>query len=103
MDLSGTKLIGRKRLVKGLTLFEVNTTTGEIKPAEVASRTDYGCKSEVFKRKMDITKHSVVVNPKCIYIQALNKQNAAKKLLKLAGVDLRNPVIPKPENKTENN
>ncbi len=77
MDLADKKLIGRKRLVKGLTLFEVNTTTGEIKPAEVKNWMYYE------KDKPAKPKHSVVTNPKCIYIQALNKQNAAKKLLKL--------------------
>lgn len=65
------RLLGCQVLRPGLTLFEVNTKTGDIQPVtykEVIARFDGG-----IKRKVE-------VKSDCVYIQALNVKNVLKKL-----------------------
>ena len=58
--------IGKQKRIKGLTLFEFNKTTNEIKPA---------------KLERTWTGYKVVINKDCFYIQALNAKNAKRKLI----------------------
>lgn len=70
-------LIGQIRRIPGLTLFEFNKRTKEIRPASV-SRT-IGVKYDgttYFRTRTDVRQD-------CFYLQALNIKNAEKKLRKL--------------------
>lgn len=74
-------LLGHQKKIAGLTLFSFNTRTGEIKVAPV--------KREVFidlKTHQPIKKEKIVVEPNCLYRQALNKANFIKKLKKMGFV-----------------
>lgn len=71
------KLIGRQRKVPGHTLFSVNLKTGEIKaaPVERSNVIDFKTKEPTFRER-------IVVEPNCLYRQALNKKNFIRKLKK---------------------
>ena len=71
------RMVGRQRRVPGLTLFEFDKNTHEIRPAQVkreAAITTGG--KSVFRTRTDIHEH-------CFYLQALNVKNAEKKLKKI--------------------
>lgn len=70
-------LIGTQKSIPGLTLYEYDLTTGDIKRA-------------VLKKEMFLTVDGSVNTVKkahtrdlCLYVQALNPNNAMKKVLKL--------------------
>lgn len=69
------KLIGRQRKIPGHTLFSFNLKTKEIKVAPVEFSKDVD-----FRTREAINKPKVVVEPNCIYRQALNKKNFIKRL-----------------------
>lgn len=75
------KLIGSQIAVKGLTLWEYNVKTKEIKEAEFQ-------KQDLVLTSLDINeinrqfRTKVLVKPDCVYRQALNKKNLIKKLKK---------------------
>ena len=71
------KLIGMQRKVPGHTLFEFNKKTKEVRPAQVTREAALTIKGKpTFRTKTDI-------HEDCFYVQALNKQNAIKKLRKI--------------------
>lgn len=75
------KLLGSIRKVKGHILFEFNRETKELNPAKFQVENTI-----IIKDRNDLIggkKYKVVVNQNCFYIQALNKKNATKKLIKL--------------------
>ena len=70
-------LIGKPRKVRGHILFEINKKTKEIKQAAVTRKALLGYNGTAkFETRVDI-------HQDCFYVQALNKQNAEKKLKKL--------------------
>ncbi len=71
------KFIGRHRKVPGHTMFSLNIKTGEIKVAPVE-------RSKVcdFRTREPIYKERIVVEPDCLYRQALNKKNFIKRLVR---------------------
>jgi hypothetical protein len=71
------KHIGSIHPHRGHSLFEINLETGTIEPAE-CTKTDY----VVNKDSSGSTNKKVVMKPDCVYISALNKDNALKKLAK---------------------
>ena len=68
---------------KGHTLFQINLETGDVTKAEFTS-----VDMELSKLSENVTsqevKKKVITKPNCIYISALNIQNAAKKFAKQA-------------------
>ena len=71
------RMVGRQRRVPGLTLFEFDKTTHEIRPAQVKREAALTTKGKpVFRTRTDI-------HEGCFYLQALNKANAEKKLRKI--------------------
>jgi hypothetical protein len=75
------KLIGQQRKIKGLTLWEYNHKTKELKKAKY-QKVDVNLKSLSTKDEDINFNHRVIVNENCLYFQALNESNAIKKLLK---------------------
>lgn len=75
------KIIGQQRKIPGLTLFELNTETGEIKEAEFAKQ-DLALTSLSSVESESVIRNRVNANDNCMYIQALNHKNAAKKFKK---------------------
>lgn len=71
------KFVGRYRKVPGHTIFSLNTKTGEIKVAPIDHSKDID-----FKTKNPVTKDRIVIEPDCIYRQALNKKNFIKRLVR---------------------
>ena len=71
------KQIGRQCKVPGHTMFSINLKTGEIKKAPVE-------RSKVcdFRTREPIYKERIVVEPDCLYRQALNKKNFIKRLIR---------------------
>lgn len=73
------KLVGQQRKVPGLTLWEYNENTKELKKAKFQKVNvmihGLGMSPESIKNT-----HKVVVNENCIYFQALNENNAKRKL-----------------------
>ena len=70
-------LIGSQRSIPGLTLYEYDLTTGDIRKADL-------------KKEVSLTVDGLVETTKkahtrdlCLYVQALNPDNAMRKLLKL--------------------
>jgi len=70
------RLIGSIRKVKGLRLFAYNFSTGELKEAEMRHEVMMGYKSDPIK------KNKVNLSPNCLYVQALNKKVAWRKIMK---------------------
>lgn len=71
------KLIGKARRKPGITLFSYNTQTGEMKPAEIEKECTMTFDGGVsYKAK-------VMIEPHCIYGQALNMKNWEKKVNKM--------------------
>lgn len=68
--------IGSTRIRKGHTLFEINYKEMTIEIAEFNSEVVMGADKSISKKK------KVNVKPNCIYIGALDKDNAVKKFFK---------------------
>jgi hypothetical protein len=75
------KLIGRQRKIRGLILWEYNTKSGDLKPAQFKKQ-DFQITSLTPSPQELKISNKVEVNEGCIYFQALNRSNANKKLLK---------------------
>lgn len=73
------KLIGQQRKVPGLTLWEYNEKTNELKPAQY-KKEDVVLNSLAPTPEALTKINKVIVNENCIYFQALNLRNARKKL-----------------------
>jgi len=74
------QFIGSTKKKKGHTLFEFNTRTKEITPAKFKVATvSISSFDDTVERVMNYT---VITNPDCLYMQALNKKNVLKKLKK---------------------
>lgn len=73
------KYIGSIKYRPSLTLWQFNTETGELKPAKVTVKEQL-----VWTSKGNCTKktRSVIYEDKCVYVQALNRKNAEKKILR---------------------
>lgn len=71
------KLLGSMRKVPGHTLFSYNYKTQEIKKAPVEHTKDVD-----FKTRKPVTRDRIVIEPDCIYRQALNKKNFIKRLFR---------------------
>ena len=71
------RLIGSQKRIPGLTLFEYDMTTGELRPASV--------KKEIQLELNGSTGTKTRVDSKdlCLYIQALNEANARRKVAQL--------------------
>ncbi len=74
------KLIGTLKPKRGHTLFEINFKEGTIVEAEIEQQDIHFQKAK--NGRMSSNK-KVIQKENCIYIPALNKKNASKKLLKL--------------------
>lgn len=74
------KFIGRMKVVAGLTVFSFNYKTGEIKKAPLEKTSDVG-----FFSQKKLHNERIVVEPNCIYRQALNMKNF-KKVLRREGL-----------------
>ena len=71
------KLVGSQKKVKGHILFSYNEKTGEFKQADVKRNIEIGLDG------LPVYKTEITKEPNCIYIQALNLENAKKRLKKL--------------------
>ena len=71
------KLIGQQRKVPGHAMFCINLKTGEIKKAPI----DHS-KAIDFKTREPVYRDRIVVEPDCLYRQALNKKNFIKRLVR---------------------
>lgn len=83
---------------RGHTLFEINLETGDCKPAEYEEVNlqvnDFGAQANIHLQMAAIgtavsnqeIKKKLITKPNCIYISALNIQNAAKKFAKQAKI-----------------
>lgn len=71
------KLIGRIRKRPGHTMFSYNLRSGEVKVAEVLSRSAIN-----YMTKKPIANAKIVIEKDCIYRQALNKKNFVKRLIR---------------------
>ena len=81
-----TILSKTERRIAGLTVYEQNTVTGEIKVAELQPIVVPAKTIMVFSSKIKIggcISYDVVMKEDCRYVQALNKKNAIKKFNKL--------------------
>lgn len=74
------KHIGSIKHRPGSTLWQFNTETGELKPAKVTVKAQL-----VWTSKGGCAKktRSVIYEDKCVYMWALNRKNAEKKILKV--------------------
>ena len=75
--LESSKLVGSQKKVKGYILFSYNEKTGEWKQADVKRNIEIGLDG------LPVYKAEITKEPNCIYIQALNLDNAKKRLKKL--------------------
>lgn len=73
------KYIGSMKYRLGLALWQFNTETGELKPAKVTVKEQL-----VWTSKGNCTKKTrrVIYEDKCVYVQALNRKNVEKKILR---------------------
>lgn len=80
------KYIGSIKYRPGSTLWQFNTETGELKPAKVTVKEQL-----VWTSKGDCTKksRSVIYEGKCVYVQALNRKNVEKKILRFINKVIR--------------
>lgn len=83
------RLIGSLRRLAGLTLYEYDLTTGELTKADVHRTVEIGVDLRpVFKNR-------TVQHELCLYVQALNRENAMKhirKHLRACGYNLNNII-----------
>ena len=75
------KLIGQERKVRGHELFEFDYKTRELKLAKFMPLSIMITGTANASQTTEVSK--VMVNENCLYIQALNRKNAIKKLSKL--------------------
>lgn len=75
---SELKFVGATKRVRGHILFSYNEKTGEWKRAEMKRNVEIGIDG------LPVYKSEVTKEPNCIYIQALNLNNAKKKLRKIS-------------------
>lgn len=68
-------LVGSERKIDGHILFSYNTETGEVKQAQITL-----CHDIDFMTLRPLHSPKVVVEPNCVYRQALNKKNFIKRL-----------------------
>lgn len=80
------KLIGQVRKVPGHTMFSFNLKTGEIKvaPTERSKVCDFRTREPIYKER-------IVVEPDCLYRQALNRKNFIKRLIREGVIAKRQP------------
>ena len=71
------KLIGHARKVPGHTMYSFNYRTGEIKVAPIGHAKDVD-----FTTREPVTNDRIVIEPDCLYRQALNKKNFIKRLVR---------------------
>lgn len=77
------KFLGSHKLTPGHIMFEYDTTTGEINPAEYVKQTHTVRLTSLSKNPKNLEFHKRINTKKgCVYFQALNKNNAIKKLIK---------------------
>lgn len=75
------RLVSSVKHKRGLTLFSINTVTGEIKPAEYQVETTITLEQALLISKgHGNTTRKVVIEKDCIYVEALNEKNLRKKL-----------------------
>ena len=75
--LKGEKLIGKIRPQRGHTTFEINIVTGEVLEAQYSAITVE--LKEIKSNELSVKKKKIITNENCVYISALNKDNAKKK------------------------
>lgn len=80
------KHIGSIKYRSGSTLWQFNTETGELKPAKVTIKEQLVWTSKGGCAK---TTRSVIYEDKCVYMWALNRKNAEKKILKVINNAIR--------------
>ncbi len=73
------RLIASQRKIKGHILFEYNAVTKELCKGEF-KKTTYHLKSLSSSEHNFTENHRVIVRDNCVYFQALNLENAKKKL-----------------------
>ena len=71
------KFIGSQKRQKGHILFSINSKTMEIKEALIVEKSSFNAISKQMEKKSEVK-----IEPDCYYIQALNKKNVIKKLIK---------------------
>ena len=71
-----------EKIIAGHTLFSYNTKTKEIKVAPIQYSKDVD-----FKTKAPLHKPKIVIEPFCVYRQALNKRNFVKRLKREGIID----------------
>lgn len=69
-------LIDSVKKIPGHQLFELNVDSGELSLADVKTEVKLG------SNLLPVYHNSIVIKPRCIYVQALNRKNAEKKILK---------------------
>lgn len=78
------KLLGQRRKIPGLTLFEYNVKTKELKKAEFKKEV-HELKALTASNKDYQVRHKIAMNEDCIYLQCLNEKSAVKKINKVLG------------------
>jgi hypothetical protein len=71
------KLVGRIRKIPGLTLYQFNYETLELKPTEIKKNT-----SVKFEDQTPVEHSKAYMDSKCFYFQCLNLEKAVKKINK---------------------
>lgn len=71
------RLIGSQKHIPGLILFEYDTTTGELRQASVRREVEIGLNGAIG------AKHRVDSKDLCLYVQAINKEVAMRKVMQL--------------------
>lgn len=79
-----SKYLGAQRWIPGLTLWQFNYKTFELKPAQITKQVVLDAKTQ---KPVHINK--VQVQPNCIYRQAVNWNNAVKKMYKALGLQIK--------------
>lgn len=72
-------ILGSVIKVPGHTMFEYNSADGTLEPAQF---TEVMVETQFKKQHQQITRHKLVIKEGCVYVQALNRKNAVKKLIK---------------------
>ena len=71
------KFIGSVRKIRGHSIFSYNIETNEIKLADIDRKVLVGLDGDpIYKERVHLEKN-------CIYVQALNKKNAIKRIMKM--------------------
>ena len=77
------KLIGTMKHRAGHILFSINTRTGEVKEAEYVKKSILTWAEALNIFHGGIVKRNVQIEKDCVYIEAMNKENAMKKYRKM--------------------